>query len=343
MTTILYAGGEDTSCTVLNANANVGNQCRTAYSRLSFQMQSQVSTFPLSSSLTFPAFTPLGSLWVHGLCGNNNTGSFNNNGIWLAILDGSGIPRIVLRGGTGTGQIKISKVDAAGAFTDLVTSAVGAVPPTSVSNQPNSVDLFINYAVAGQATLFINGVAVADTGAGVDVTTNSVTTLARVVYSTATSANNANWSEMIGLDTSTLGISLWTLAPAASGNTQSWTPNTVGNINETSINDATFVSTTSVNQLSEWTTNITAPSGNFSVLAIAQEARVSRGLTGPQNFEWLLRTADGSDHVTGSVAPTTGSFSNNSGQFWLVNPHTATAWQVSDVTTGFNIGIESLT
>jgi hypothetical protein len=111
-------------------------------------------------------------------------------------------------------------------------------------------------------------------------------------------------------------------------------------VNKTTINDATSVSTAG-SALSEWTTAPTIPNGNWSVLAVAQEARIQVGTTGPQHFEWLLRTG-GTDYVSGSLAPST-SFSTFSNQLWSLNPNTSSAWSTTDLTTaGFNLGIESL-
>ena len=133
-------------------------------------------------------------------------------------------------------------------------------------------------------------------------------------------------------------MAIQTLPPVAAGNTQSWLPNTVADVNPTTINDTNFVATISANALSEWTVATTLPPGSWTIAAVVQEARVSVGLTGPQHFEWLVRTVDGSDNVTGSVAPTT-SFANYS-NIWPTNPHTTAAWAAGGL---INAGIESLT
>jgi hypothetical protein len=158
---------------------------------------------------------------------------------------------------------------------------------------------------------------------------------------TVSNGGGTGWSEIIIADQDTRGMGLWTLNPTAAGNTQSWTPNTVANVNKATINDTTNVSTGSNNALSEWTTPTSPPAGTWNVLAVVQEARVLRGTTGPQNFEWLLRTTDGTDHVTGSVNPST-SFGNFSNQIWATNPFTTSAWAITDIAAGFNLGIESL-
>jgi hypothetical protein len=139
-------------------------------------------------------------------------------------------------------------------------------------------------------------------------------------------------------------MSLWTLTPAASGNTQSWTPNTVANIAKTVINDATVVSTATNNALSEWTVPSTPPSGIFNVLDVVQNARVAVSGTGPQHFDWLARTgAIPTDILAGApAAPMVGSFANFQHRWGPNNPVTGIAWSMADLTAaGFNLGIES--
>ncbi len=211
------------------------------------------------------------------------------------------------------------------------------------------IDIEIIYGCTSgdQVNVWYGGVSVmAFTGAS--ICTDSATTLNQVEFGSLNGSGAGNitnagtgWSEMIIADQDTRGMGLWTLTPNAAGNTQSWTPNTVANVNKAVINDATNVSTSSNNALSEWTTPTSPPSGSWNVLAVVQEARVLRGTSGPQNFEWLTRTIDGTDHTTGSVNPST-SFANFSNQLWATNPFTGVPWVISDISSGFNLGIESL-
>jgi hypothetical protein len=139
-------------------------------------------------------------------------------------------------------------------------------------------------------------------------------------------------------DTSTLGMAVLTLPPLATGNTQAWT-GSVSNINEISINDSNYIYDANANDISEWTVSTSSmPAGTWNISAVVTEARVNVGSSGPQHFEWVVRTSDGSDHVAGSVAPTT-SFSNYQ-YVWPTNPHTSAAWNAGEL---INSGVESLT
>jgi hypothetical protein len=338
MTTLYFAGTEDISFASLVNFASTGtaNYVRSAWSRTSLASNNfNSNAYPMSQYIATGNLGSLTSFWIHGQTGQNNNNGTTNNVTMLAVLDSGGVGRILINGTGTAGQVKICSRNAAGTVTTLVTSAAGAVPSTSTSG-PCAFDLFLNYAASGQATLYINGVNVADTGAGVNITTDSATALANVQFS---SMNNTTcgWSECIVQDTTTLGLGLLTLPPLAAGNTQSWLPSTLADINPTTINDANFIAATANNSVCQWTVATTAPAGTWSVEAVIQTARVSVGATGPQHFEWNVRTTDGTDHVTGSVAPATsfGNFSN----IWATNPHTSSAWLVGDL---INAGIESL-
>jgi hypothetical protein len=333
MTTIYFAGSEDSAFTSVTSFGSTTSTTfyRSAFARAGVSQNNFTnSAFPPAANALTPLFGPSSSFWIHGQ--HNNTSGSGNNNCLLAAYDAGGVGRILVLGTATGGQVKICTRNAAGTITTLVTSAAGVIPTSTLV----PLDLFINYAASGQCTLYVSGVAVADTGPGVNVTTDSATALSQVAF--ASLSTSAGWSECIIQDTSTLGLSLQTLAPVAAGNTQSWTPNTVGNVNPTSINDTNFVAATSVNSLSEWTVGTTLPAGSWVIEAVVQTARVSVGATGPQHFEWLVRTVDGSDHVAGSVAPTT-SFSNFI-NVWPTNPHTSAAWLAGDL---INAGIESLT
>jgi hypothetical protein len=358
--TILFAGGEDTSFVLSVGNVNIDtnpNYYRTGFARVAVgQVETGgggVTNWPMDTIIATPALGPQTNFWAHGrlytahIAAAGATNATTASAIMLGVADVSGVGRILISGTGVAGQLKISKRNAAGVITDIATSVAGAFPTCAVG-VPVPVDVFINYSVLGQCTLYANGNVVVDTGANVDIITDGVTSLQSVYYgsflSAAFGSTWAMWSECVVATTSTIGVCLWTLAPAAAGNTQSWTPNTLANINKTTINDSTSIATTSDNALTEWTTNVIPPSGIWSVAAIVQESRVNVGATGPQHFAWTLRTKDGTDHSQGSVAPTSvfANYGSVNGGIWPLNPLTSAAWNITDIAIGFNAGIESL-
>lgn len=344
--TILFAGGEDSSFATVGGFHCVATT-NADFVRPSFARAAMADgttdysgiTDPPPNRITTPAFTPTSSLWVHGVFSNTNSISTPTiNTSCMRVLDASGVARILVRHANSTDNTyKISTRNAAGTFTDLVTATATS---SSFFNTPTPIDLFVNYSTSGQVSLYIGGELIVDTGPGVNVTTDSATTLAQADFAHFDAISEEGdlcyWSEVIIATISTLGMGLLTLPPVAAGNTQSWT-GVVADIDEVPINDANTITTTSDNELSEWTVSTTLPTGAWVIVAIVQEARVSVGTGGPQHFEWLVRTADGTDHVTGSVAPT-GALVNYS-NIWPTNPQTDVAWVAGDL---INAGIESL-
>lgn len=336
MTTIYFAGTEDISFGFTVGAGAIGNGFRTGYSRVGMGINTGNGAFPPSSYAQTPTLGNISTLYMHGLYVETNgaSNSTANGCSAFGLFDSGGVVRLAVQGTGSNGQLKIVKHNAAGTVTTLATTAVNSYP-TGGGFIP--FDLFVNYSTTGQATLYANGVLAADTGAGVDVTTDGNTTLASAFWGSQASTRCA-WSEMLIQDTSTLGLSLCTIAPVAAGSTQSWLPNTVGDINPTTINDANFIATTANNALSEWTVSTALPAGTWSIAAVVQLARVSVGVSGPQHFEWVVRTSDGTDHTAGSVAAPVGSFGNSS-HVWYTNPNTGVAWNPGEL---INAGIGSL-
>ena len=153
------------------------------------------------------------------------------------------------------------------------------------------------------------------------------------------------WSEMILANEDTRSMHVATLAPQGSGPTQAWTPNTLANINKATINDASFVATSTANQISQWTAPTTAPTGIWGVKSVIFNARLLVNTTGPQNGEFIAHVS-GSDYTSLCTNPTlTNAFANYNCQMDN-SPATSTTWGISEVyNTSANqliYGIESL-
>ena len=354
---VLWGGGEFTSVVISGAGTGLvftptfqtglPSLSRTAFSRgaLSIGDVDVGTTYPLTRYYSSQAWDAASSdFWFHaafGSLGAQDANTANQPMVWFA--DASGTDRLFIRGTGTAGQFKISKRSAAGVFTDLATGTASAFPPSELGMRPIFLDVHVEYSTTGRVRVYLNGTLVADTGASVDVTTDAATALARVSVCSLVkqaSGNTHGWSELLVADVDTRGAALWTIAPAASGTTQLWTPNTVGNINETGINDGTWVATPTAGQKSGWTVSTTVPTGSWSVLAIIQDARVSAGLSGPLHFEWYYRSAAGTDYTTGSETPVT-AFANFQ-HVWNTDPATGIAWTTAAFAAGMNLGIASL-
>ena len=341
--TILFASGEDTGFTGYGTSpgAVVANSARSTYARsTSASVTAGNSTTvadPPANRFQTPVFTSTNTLWVHAqfYIAAANTGTSGEQ--CLIVRSPDGVSRIIVRQTGTAGTLKVSTRTAAGVITDLATASV-AFAATTITQ----LDLRVDYVSSGVVQLYLGGVQVINWSG--DPRTDAATSLAQADFASVNnnSANNATaWSEIICADEDTRGMALWTLTLVASGTTQSWSPNTVANINKAVINDSTSIASSAANQLSEWTTVTTAPTGSWGVKAVVQEARMEVGVTGPQHFDWLLRVA-GADYLAGdSVAPTS-SYANYAGKVWSSNPATATDWDIGDLTTGIQVGVKSL-
>lgn len=420
---ITYFGGNEpigfiTTGTV--SPSTNGQTFRPAWSRVSLVVGGGAAADPPTNYFS-PAlpFTPNASMWTHAqLAWTALGGSSDLNVTLLEWLDSSNIPRIMVRG-AGGGAVKISKRNAAGTFTDLVSSAASALPSGGLTTFPLDVRVVYSGAVTAGArtdvsfaagppgvisrvsgnfvtdgflknglvtvlgsasndgvyeidtvaatsiTLITNqGLNVEAAGATVtltstgrasvyfgdnlvctyngDTTTDGITALQQVRFANCSISTGALfWSEMIISDTNTINAGLFTLSPVAAGTTQQFT-GVVASIAKVLIDDTTAIMDGTAGDLSGWTTPIVFPLGVWTVQSIIQEARAAVGTTGPTHFDWYCRTADGSDHLGGANNAPTPFFGNFSGFIWALNPHTAAPWAVSDITTGFNLGVKAL-
>ncbi len=152
------------------------------------------------------------------------------------------------------------------------------------------------------------------------------------------------WSEMILASEDTRSMRLATLALQAAGNTQGWTPNTLGNVNKFFINDSTFVSDATGNVLSQWTAPTAAPSGIWGVKSVSIEARLLASVAAPQNFDWSWRISN-ANYLAGTTTALTTGFVNYRRQ-QDTSPATSTTWGITEVfntsTNQLNIGVKSL-
>lgn len=335
--TILWAGGEDTSVTFVGPNSfQINTGYRTAFARTALRTyEASGANDPPTNRITLPTFAPANPMWFHARLQPEGLGAVLNQQA-LLFRSPDGVSRLVLRQTAANGQLKLSTRTAAGVLTDI-----GAASTTLLVNGVNyGVDIRIDYSATGGVILYFNGIAVINYGG--DPRTDSATQLNQVELASSQNGQYSDWSEIIIADQDTRSMALWTMIPQASGNTQSWTPNTVGNINETAINDANFVATTANNALSQWTQPTALPTGIWNVLEIVQNARVQAATTGPQHFDWSCRSG-GADYLAGqSNAPVSGGSFQNFAYAWATNPHTGVAWTPADIAGGLQFGIDSL-
>jgi len=344
--TLLYAGGEDidfipaptcgTNCFVMTSAGTF----RSNWARETYGVRYTSASDPPTTRFATPVFTASSQIWVHAqVWSTAGGGATTANQQLLRLIGADGNPAIILRGTGTAGQIKISKRDTSGVITDLLTCA-SAIFPTPNLDQ---LDVYVNYAASGEVNVYRNSVSFCDyTG---DVTTNGRTQLNAAEFSAAGgSAGNdwVGWSEVVIATTDTRAMNLYTLSPNGNGNATQWTGTNpcTAILNATAYNDTSYVTTGSNSQIEECTVRNSLPTGSFNVQAVVMSGRLLVGSSGPQHFDFVLRTG-GADYTSSDFAPTN-SFSNIGNYIQALNPATGNAWAIGDITAaGFNIGLES--
>lgn len=340
--TILFAGGEDVDfvCTGTCSNSTSASTFRSSFARGSYGSVASASD-PPSNRFSTATFTASTSIWVHaqacvgaGLC---STASTTSGDQWLRVMDSGGNATLLLRGTGTANQVKISSRTSGGVFTDLVTCS-SAISDSALSQ----IDLFIDYGASGSVTLFKDSVQVC-TYSG-DVTNgDGSTTLQAVEFAGVGVGATGYWSEVVVSTTDTRAMALYRLTPNGAGNAVSWGGSNpcTAIVNNNPFNDGSFATSSASDQLLQCTTTNTIPAGTWAVNAVVMSARLRRGTSGPQTFNYSTRTG-GSDFTNGVDLSLTTSFANYSNYIQATNPNTTSAWTTSDLTAvGFNIGLKS--
>lgn len=343
----LWFGGEDTSVNSVGSNTTTITSTfyNATYSRMALVVANSTTVAdPPANRYTMnpTTFSSVSSLWFHAnfyIQTNNNT-TLNEQSLIFRSPDG--VSRVLLRQTGTAGTLKLSIANAARSFTDLVTlSAI-----TATAN--HTLDIQLPYTCGGGdvTNIYVDTVLVGTyTGS---LCTDSATTLNAVElasFNNGATTNGTYWSQILVDTVDTRSEVVATLALQGSGATQAWTPNTLANVNKATISDSTFVSTSSNNQISEWTAPTSAPSGTWGVRAVSIEARTLISTTGPQNMEYIAHVS-GADYTSLCSNPTlTNSFANYRCQM-NTSPATSTTWGISEIYNSggnqYGFGVESL-
>lgn len=152
----------------------------------------------------------------------------------------------------------------------------------------------------------------------------------------------AYMSEVICTDTeNTVGMRLATIAPDGAGSNSDWT-GAYTDIDESSVNDADFISSGTANEVSTYSMgNLSTAAAALSPVALVESSRALIGASGPQNLQHVVRTG-GTDYNGSSVSGLTTSFKNGFQTVWDVNPDTAAEWSTSEI-NALELGVESIT
>jgi hypothetical protein len=146
-----------------------------------------------------------------------------------------------------------------------------------------------------------------------------------------------SFSEMVATDgESTIGWRVAALKPNGNGANTDWS----GDYNDiVTAGDGTMISDATVGDKENWTLSAYAgASSPASIRGLVTKYMASKGTTGPQNIEPIVRLSS-TDYFKSPVSP-----DNIKAIYadWTVNPATSAAWATSDLTS-IQVGVRSAT
>ncbi len=109
--TILFAGGEDTSFTLVGAGAvstTAGTLYRTSFAREAVAVTTASSADPPAHRLVSPVFTSVSTLWVHAQVNSNTGNATTNNNQSIILRSPDGVGRVYIRQTATSGTLKAS-------------------------------------------------------------------------------------------------------------------------------------------------------------------------------------------------------------------------------------------
>lgn len=366
---ILFVGGEDIDFTPVNTvilasgatggqfqPSSTANAFRSGYARHAMQHIGftngvdnvrYIRTNPLFSSSQFWVTFRLNCQQGNG----NVAGAF----IPVRLVDSNGVVRLYVKFTAANGSppndtFGVFKENAALSSTQLGSNSTSRFSSCtgSLLATPDKIDIFVNYAVSGQITLYLNNTQTFNfTG---DLTTDGQTALAGVEFGQAVGSPNSfspstYYSEGLVSTLDTRTNSVFTQTATANGNTHNFDGGTAANIAATSqsTGDANPNFSGTAGQINEYQVTPAMPTGNFGVISVVHKIRALAGASGPQKMDDLVRTG-GTDYASSDISLGGGwqTYANP----WDLNPNTGIAWAVGDLvnaSTAFNLGLKSVT
>jgi hypothetical protein len=333
--TVLFAGGEDSSFSLNYGSGPVdAYSTDTASGNFRPLWARGAIGFLSANSWRTPPYGAQANVWMHAY-----TSYIQPSGSSVPVMslfDAGGVQRLAVRLSGPNGNLILSKRNAAGTWTDLATATLNFPSRTL-----QALDWQVNYAVAGSSKVYVQGVLhITYTG---DVTTDGVTAVAQSAFHGVSDGfvDYNWWSEFLVQDSDTRGSGVLTIAGTGDGNSHSMTGNYTM-YTEFKNDDTTYAASNLPTALQQVATGAVIPSGNWIVAAWCQEARVTRGLTGPQTFLWNVRSTGNVDNNSATPIAADLYFFD---YFRVMpqNPFTSAAWAVGDFGAGFQYGVKSNT
>ena len=327
--TVLWAGSEDVdfpngaaACT----NTTAG-RFRSSYARATAYACSG-GTYATSNAFAGGAVT---SVWLsartflYGCCMSNNGAkliglakSGTNSSLWIGLAAGS------------SSILALWKYDNT-TWTQLAAESSGTFAADTITKLDMQV---ISYGGSATVNIYTNGgasVRVTYTG---NVVAGTASTLDSVIITN--SGNTGFTSEVIVSDLDTRSLSLVTLAPSLAGTSNAWT-GAFTDVNETTISDATLVSTTVSGN--NFQCNLTdLPAGSFSIQGVKLVARSMKAGAGITSVAPGIYTSATVNVPTATALSTT--WTSVETLYQGTNPVTSSNWTSGDI-NGLQLNLQS--
>lgn len=261
---------------------------------------------------TTGAALSLTDAWVHAsLFTGNQSGTYSA----IELVNTAGTP-VVRLAFAGAGILRID-------YWSGAAWVAGASTFTAGTNLLKDIDMHIVCGLTGSIDLYVNNSLVLSTS-GLNA---AVTNLAFVNLTTSATSGPNNFSQILVSDTNTIGVKVGSLTPNANGANTAWA-NDYLNLVKTGFNDATLVSSTTLNDKESYaTTDVTLPTAQYFVSSVWMAVRGRLNSAAPQNVKPLARIGgtdySGAYNFTGSINSV--SFAPGIAAFPL-DPSTGLAW-----------------
>lgn len=293
----LFVGGEDIDF-VFDGTCGVSTNAsyfRAGYARCAISVG---ISYALNAGAKAPFAAPSGDFWIRANCAvSGGSGAFNDPGYlpFVYLFDGT-TPLFVVRRHYSNGTLQLAKATTpTGGETVLATGEMS-------TNALRRFDVRVKLGPAGEFAVYQDqNLAVAYSG---DMTGQGGRTTADHLRLRNSGNNNGNavyhWSEVVVAERDTRTLSLRTLAPE-SAVANGWASGAVGDVNETTANDATALHSDAAGQEARFALPA-LPSDflNPAVRAVMVSARASASAGGPQSLRLGTKTSAG----TGLAAAT---------------------------------------
>ena len=336
---IVFIASDSSDVAGVSVNTATSGDFDANYTDRAFGPQIPSNNFADQQGMGFSVGTITGDLWVHfrmkanAVYGPPSAAAF---GVFMEFFSATGasVAAIEVRGATaGNGW----RAAAYGDTTVTGTAFAGPYSATStfdIQLTVNTSNIILN--------VYMNGVLVSSATAA-----NSTGLKGKPKFVQEQNTNTFNkssgttfpiaHSELVATDSeSTIGWRVAALRPTGNGANTAW----LGDFNDiASIGDGAAISSATVADKESWTVNAYAgPASPSSIRGLVTKYVGSKGTSGPQNIEPLVRLSS----VDYMKTPVTPDNTNPIYADWTANPATSAPWATADLTS-IQIGVRAAT